>query len=63
MPMEQEILSVLIHGATIFLMLFFVIAALLWWKTKCSVYGWFFSHLILLSFGIAYWIHILQEGV
>ncbi|MGG2018392.1 hypothetical protein [Bacillus sp. S10(2024)] len=61
MAMEQEIVSLLIHGATIFLLLSFVIAALLWWKTKCSVYGCFFSHLIFLSFGIAAWVHILQE--
>ncbi|PHA00891.1 hypothetical protein COE51_06150 [Bacillus pseudomycoides] len=61
MEIEQEILPLLIQGATIFLLLSFVMAALLWWKTKCGVYGWFFSHLIFLSFGIAAWIHILQE--
>lgn len=59
--MEQEILPLLIHGATVFLLLSFVIATLLWWKTKCSVYGWFLSHLIFLSFGIVAWIHILQK--
>ncbi|WP_020060884.1 hypothetical protein [Bacillus sp. 123MFChir2] len=61
MAMEQEVLSSLIYGATIFLLLSFVIVALLWWKTKCSVYGWFFSHLIFLSFEIVYWVHILQK--
>ncbi|MGF9963259.1 hypothetical protein [Bacillus rhizoplanae] len=61
MEMEQGVLPLLIHGATIFLLISFVIAALLWWKTKCGVYGWFFSHLIFLSFGIAAWVHILQE--
>lgn len=59
MPMEQEVMPLLITGVSVVIILSFIIVTGLWVLTKITAYAWIIAHLVFLSLSISRWIYLL----
>lgn len=60
MPMEQEVMPLLIAGVSIVMLLSFVIVIGQWIVTKNTAYSWIAAHLAALSLSISRWLYLLN---
>lgn len=60
MPMEQEVMPLLVAGVCVVMFLSFFIVIGQWVVTKNSAYGWIVAHLVVLSLSIYRWIYLLS---
>ena len=60
MPMEQEVMPMLIAGVCVVIFLSFFIVIGQWVVTKYSAHGWITAHLVVLSLSIYRWIYLLS---
>ncbi|MFZ5644898.1 MAG: hypothetical protein ACOY46_15035 [Bacillota bacterium] len=60
MPMEQEVMPLLITGISIVMLLSFIIVLGQWIITKNSAYSWIVAHLVVLSVSLSRWLHLLN---
>ena len=60
MPMEQEVIPLLVAGVCVVMFLSFFIVIGQWVVTKNSAYGWITAHLVVLSLSIYRWIYLLS---
>lgn len=60
MPMEQEVMSLLITGVSIVMLISFVIVLGLWIVNKNTAYAWIVAHLAVLSLSNSMWLYLLS---
>lgn len=60
MPMEQEVIPMLIIGVSMVMLLSFLLVLGQWMITKNTDYVWIIAHLAVLSLSISRWVYLLS---
>ncbi len=60
MPMEQEVMPMLVIGVSTVMLVAFIITSGQWVVTKNAAHAWIVGHLVVLSLSIALWLYLLS---